>query len=65
MLKPGHILRPTPNGIIFTPVTPVISASSPPKRKRSGSNFSGFFHSLGSSEMAGKKNSTFASVGMS
>uniref|UniRef100_A0A6N2LNH9 Uncharacterized protein n=1 Tax=Salix viminalis TaxID=40686 RepID=A0A6N2LNH9_SALVM len=47
--NPGHILLPTPKGIIFTPETPVMSASSPPEMNRSGLNFSGWFHTFGSS----------------
>lgn len=62
---PGQIRRPTPNGIILTPVTPVMSASSSPEKNLSGSKFSGFFHSFGSAPMAGKKISTFASFGIS
>uniref|UniRef100_A0A251SLB7 Uncharacterized protein n=1 Tax=Helianthus annuus TaxID=4232 RepID=A0A251SLB7_HELAN len=65
MPNPGQILRPAPNGIILIPVTPVISASSPPVKNLSGSNSFGLVHSFGSSAIAGRKNSTLVPVGIS
>ncbi|URE19641.1 hypothetical protein MUK42_35098 [Musa troglodytarum] len=64
-LMPGHILLPTPNGIILISRLPVMSTSSPspPAKNLSGRNSIGCAHSFSSQPISATVKLTGAPLG--